>query len=119
MATVTVHVAGTPDGEDVEVPGLGSVPNNGTKEVDTHQIQLFEALGFTFPTSGELVIKVPPDPADELADTTKTELLNRAKELGIEGRSSMTKEELAEAIVEFENAPLGEVTPADTESETR
>jgi molybdopterin converting factor small subunit len=38
--------------------------------------------------------------ADE--DLTKSELLDRARELDIEGRSSMNKEELAEAVAEAE-----------------
>lgn len=39
-------------------------------------------------------------PSDE--DVTKADLLERARELEIEGRSSMTKEELVEAISEAE-----------------
>jgi Ca2+-binding EF-hand superfamily protein len=36
--------------------------------------------------------------AEDVEDLTKDELLDRAREVGVEGRSSMTKEELAEAI---------------------
>lgn len=42
----------------------------------------------------------PPEP-------TKAELQEQARDLGVEGRSSMTKEELAEAVEEAQEA-LGE-----------
>ena len=38
------------------------------------------------------------NPNDSLDDRTKDELYNRAKELNIEGRSKMNKDELVEAI---------------------
>ena len=38
------------------------------------------------------------NPNSSLEDRTKDELYNRAKELGIEGRSSMSKSELVSAI---------------------
>ena len=37
-------------------------------------------------------------PEEAAGGATKQELYERAKELGVEGRSDMTKEELAEAI---------------------
>lgn len=39
-----------------------------------------------------------PEPADQEIDLTRDELYAKAQELDIEGRSSMTKDELAEAI---------------------
>lgn len=44
-------------------------------------------------------------------ESTKEELYNRAQELDIQGRSSMTKEELQEAIEEAEG-PRKDETPA-------
>ncbi len=41
------------------------------------------------------------NPNHPLEDRTKKELYNRAKELGIEGRSSMSKEELIAAIRKY------------------
>ena len=38
------------------------------------------------------------NPNTRLEDRTKDELYNRAKQLGVEGRSNMTKDELAKAI---------------------
>jgi hypothetical protein len=39
-----------------------------------------------------------PDDGDAAVEETKEELLERARELDIEGRSSMSKQELAEAV---------------------
>lgn len=104
MATVSVQVEATPKGELVEVPGLGTVENYGTKEVDETQIALYENLGYTFPTDGKLVVKLPPDPVEALQEEPKEALLTRAAELEIEGRSSMNKTELAKAIAKAEGA---------------
>ena len=69
MATegkVKVWVKSVPDGDLIEVPGLGGIPNNGEKAVDIVQVTAYEAMGYTFPANGYLELIVPPDEPDNL-----------------------------------------------------
>ena len=44
MASVTVNLYTQPEGEEIEVPGLGVFPNGSTTEVTDEQVQTWEAI---------------------------------------------------------------------------
>ena len=52
--TVSVSDARYPDGELMDIPGLGAVPNNSTKELEPYQVQLYTDMGFEWPEDGSL-----------------------------------------------------------------
>jgi hypothetical protein len=65
---VLVEVASVPQGEPVEVPGLGLFENGTAKPVDDVQLELFKQQGFDVSDaedSRELHIRVPADPVEE------------------------------------------------------
>jgi hypothetical protein len=64
MAIVHVFIPGTPDGTEIEVPGLGLFPNGGDYEVDDEKIATFNAINLApFPEGGELFLgELPVEP---------------------------------------------------------
>ncbi|HEY6960963.1 MAG TPA: hypothetical protein VI408_03655 [Gaiellaceae bacterium] len=59
----------------------------------------------------------PKDAQPEDESTTKEELLDRARELDVEGRSAMTKDELAEAVEAEESVTKEELLERAREAE--
>jgi hypothetical protein len=58
MPQVTVHNDFYPEGEEIEIAGLGSVPNHGTKELSDNQVLFYKAAGYEWPEDDHLVIEI-------------------------------------------------------------
>lgn len=77
MGTVTLKHSMYPKGYELEVPGLGTIPNMGTKRVDVVQAANFEiATNQKWPDGEEgkrdLTIQIPPpEPEPEVKEVKK------------------------------------------------
>ena len=71
VGSVTVEVRDVGEGVLVEIPGLGAVPNFGTKQVNEVQVAMFQQAGHTWPDSGYLLVQVPQEgtPAEVVTET--------------------------------------------------
>jgi hypothetical protein len=100
MGKVTVRHANRPDGDLIEIPGLGLFPNNKTTEIEGDED--YESIN-------------PPQVVE--SDTSRDELYAKAQELNIEGRSKMSKEELATAVEAALTAPPASEPDDDDEED--
>jgi hypothetical protein len=55
---VSVSLPEVTEGDLVEVPGLGAVPNGGFKPVNEAQVQMYKQGGYTWPDDNHLVLPV-------------------------------------------------------------
>jgi hypothetical protein len=79
VGTVTIHHPIFVEGAIIEIPGLGGIPNGGSKEINLVQATLYEqATGNKWPTKGgkpqNLVINIPTE------EEVRAEALRKAEE---------------------------------------
>jgi hypothetical protein len=66
---VTVENHFVTEGTEIEIPHLGTVPNFGTKALDSVQVNNFKDAGFEWPDDNNLVIVTKdPDPEPVVVD---------------------------------------------------
>ena len=116
--TVRVENHYYPEGELFNLPSLGQVENFGEpREVTEDQLYNYRAMGFEWPSDGDdLVIVIKePDPIEELVDSSKKDLLNEAKSVGATVNTKMTKDEIAQAILDKRNETALPTAVVETE----
>lgn len=123
--TVRVENHFYPEDELFTLPSLGQVKNFGeAQEVTEEQLYNYRAMGFEWPEGTEDLVLVfkDPDPVADLVDSeNKDQLVKDAEAAGVEVTSNMTKEQIAQAIVDKQQADDSAIitTPAFGEGEAK
>lgn len=112
MPEISISYSNIPHGKMVTIPNLGVFPNGMRSNVHEKRYNAYQRLhpdwdgSFGDGEATEEAVAVPSTGADTppvvSESMTKTELLEVAEKLDIEGRSDMTKKELLEAISEVD-----------------
>lgn len=127
---VKVDLDNLPKGALVEVPNLGAFENGSTTEVSDARWERFvthDPVGQHYADEDMYEVSTAKQKADTEAyaslsksdpeDEKKAELVDRARLMGIDDPSSMTVDQLREAIAEREAVPTSYTPVVDTDDE--